>query len=1233
MNKRQYTESQQHAIEDDGRNILVSASAGSGKTSVLVERVIQKVLKGEDVDRLLVVTFTDAAAKEMKDRIRKAITDQINVATDMEQRQHLLQQLDNLANASISTLHSFCLSIIQTYYYVIDLDPAFRVMSDQTESELLKETVWEDLRENFYQSRQETFSRITRNFSNDRSDQGMEDLVMELINFADANPDPIEWLNQLSKNYEVVENDVMNSPFIKNKVIPFFEHELHLMLNQIQDALDLANEGGAILEKSRNVIQAEKDSVEAVLSNMNQNWNSFKAAMENVDFSGRLSQKKDEITKTFNQEVKPLRGGTGDFKNGYRDSFNQLKGGFIKFNEEELIDVLKDSQSIVAELVSVVKIFMTKFAEEKKRRHVLEFSDFEHFALQILTSDNDNSRMVRESFQNKFNEVIVDEYQDINPLQETILTTVSRPEPGNMFMVGDVKQSIYAFRMAEPGLFLKKNNQFKEDDNPNQRIILAENFRSMQNIDMFTNFVFNQIMDEKVGQIEYDEDAQLKYGAAYYPENFKNSTEVLIYEKNTNSGQVVDKADSQIRMIAEKIQKMIQDDTQVYDKGSQDMRSIRYSDIALLESNRNLNLKLVEIFKEYGIPIDVGDANDYFQTTEISIVMDFLKVIDNPYQDIPLAAVLRSPIVGLNENELAFLRIGKKNGNYYEAVLKFYNEPQNEVNNEFKMKLKNKVVMFITELEKLRMLARTDSVSNLLWTIFNDTGYLDYVGGMPDGPQRQNNLHALYERARDYEQSSFKGLFQFVRFVEKMRQRDDDLSENPVKTDDEAVAVMTIHGSKGLEFPIVFLIDATHRFNLRDVNSGTVLDRSLGIGITLKDLTRHLLIDTPQKMIIQRSKLTESLAEEMRVLYVALTRAQQKLIITGSTDNAEKMIENWKAVASGRNELLDEKTRALAKSFMDWIGPAILRDEQVAEKYDVNLAPGVSRKANVSLQIFSDEELGNEGSVVVNKPKAQSVVNKQVASSKDLQWISDVLDFEYHDQGATTTAAYQSVSEVKRQFDDPDKLLMNFSEVEENQQFKSVNRYLNTELAKPKFLQDTKQPVASEIGTATHLVLQKIDLNRPVTQESIEELIADLVENRILSSEIAQKIKIKSILNFFDTELGRLMLGHASQVHREEPFSLLIPAKRIFSQVKGDQKLLIHGIIDAYIVIEGRVIVLDYKTDFILPGSPDHGVASIVDKYRGQINMYGIALQDILKMKVNEKYIYLLSTGQLVSVN
>ncbi|AMV60549.1 ATP-dependent nuclease, subunit A [Pediococcus damnosus] len=1251
MGKSRYTKDQQQAISHSGHNVLVSASAGSGKTSLLVQRVIKKILGGTDVDKLLVVTFTDAAAKEMHDRIQGAINDQIRIEKDAGQRHHLIEQLTKLNTANISTIHAFCLSIIKRYYYVIDLDPVFRLLTDDTEGILLREEVWSDLRESLYESEGEIFSQLTANFSNDRSDDGFTDLMLRVYDFANATADPNKWLKSLPEVYKI-DGDLDDTKFYQEQVVPVVKSELQNSLEEARSLQNMIEVGSTDLDKLRPIIDADVNQIKDVLDTGLSDWDTLRGKLQGFTFGTMRGGKRTDDVKAFKQRVKEIR---GDTKTGYKARIQELTNKYFSLDKVQMTEVLKNSETLVVELCKMTLAFKEAYAAEKRRRQILDFSDLEHFAMQILNGDSAESKSARTAYQKQFDEVIVDEYQDINPLQEAILTSVTTEDPGNMFMVGDVKQSIYAFRLADPHLFIGKDQAYQADDASGERIILSQNFRSVQNVDNFTNLIFEQLMDRNLGEIPYDEDAKLVYGAKYYPDDASKETEVLVYDdekagsphnsEESTSFEIDDKSRGQVALAGQRIKQLMADKTLIYDKDKKEERQLAYSDIVLLTPTRRNNLTIVELFKQMGIPVVVNDAQNYFQTTEIAIMMALLKAIDNPYQDIPLVAVLRSPIVNLNENELAFLRINNKTGDYFQAVMDFYKHFDSNSSQPFQAKVFKKISHFLEQLKHFQDIANQNQLATLIWTIYSETGFLDYVGGMPAGQQRQANLHALYERARGYEQTSFKGLFQFVRFIERMQKRSKDLAEVPINSDEEAVQVMTIHGSKGLEFPVVFLMDASHQFNTGSMKGKYILDSKEGIGITYLNPETRVQVDTPQKLAIIDHVKRSSLAEEMRQLYVALTRAEQKLIIIGACDTQEKLLKKWQTAWRSDQLLLTEATRLNSNNFLDWIGEALVRHPKFNQESEGEnpLAALSGDTSEFEVQFKTKADL--QGIVGIQTDKEQKdwwqefekAIGELDVASIDAQKIDRVLNFKYPHEVATQTTAYQSVSEVKRLFDDPDSLEMGLSTVEQDQKLKAQNRYVSSNLATPKFLQTAAKPKPTEIGTATHLILQEISLTEKPTEKSVKDLIGELVMNKALAPEVAELVDVDNILRFFDSSLGKILLDVPEKVHREVPFSLLMPANQLFSGFKDfsndeETQILIHGIIDGYVELEDRAILFDYKTDYVKPGSPKNGVQNIINRYAGQVNLYAAALTDILKHPVEECYLYLLSIGELVEV-
>ncbi|BDZ31632.1 helicase-exonuclease AddAB subunit AddA [Lactiplantibacillus sp. WILCCON 0030] len=1244
-----FTASQKAVIAQQHNNLLVSASAGSGKTTVLIERIMRKLAAGTAIDQLLVVTFTNLAAKHMKqkleDQLNTKISELLKQETDQASSspavQRLRQQLNLLGVANISTLDAFCLRLIQRYYYVIDLDPVFRLLTDNTEGLLIRDQVWGEVREQLYGEAGQQFARLTANFSNDRSDDGLSALIMRLFDFAQSTPDPEAWLQALPATYVIETSTVTASKFYQTQLLPLLVQTCQTMQTNLAQALQAAQAG----ELEDKTIKAITDAQQALTKFTAQlttaSWNECREACATFKFGRMKKIYKDDPLRTS------AAAKVGQLVQTVKDQFKQLNENYFAADEKEVLTIMAGSAKLVTALVRATLSFKTAFAAEKRRRHVLDFSDLEHLTLQILTSQNDSGRGALSQLRAQFDEVMVDEYQDINSLQETILQLLARQDPGNMFMVGDVKQSIYQFRLADPLLFLHKYQDYGEHPDHGDRIVLAENFRSVANVDHLANLIFSQLMDAPVGQIDYDEAAKLKYGPQDYPPDLAQTTSLLLYqagvtpdetEADPDNFSIDDLSAGSITMVAQKILALKAMDKPIYDRKNKVYRPFRYSDAALLVPTRNHNLTIIDIFKRLQIPIVVNDAQNYFQTTEIRIMMSLLSIIDNPYQDIPLVAVLRSPIVGLDENQLVYLRIQNKTSDYFQALKDFYAAYPTRPHDAYGDQIYASIERFMTQLTEFRDLARRNQLVTLIWRIYERTGFLDYVGGMPAGKQRQANLNALYERAHAYETGSFKGLFQFVRFIKRMQEKDQDLAEAVSETETEAVSVMTIHGSKGLEYPVVFIMDLDKQFNQTDTRQSALLDREAGIGITYLDPKTRVKYPTLPRLMTQQVVSRKLRAEEMRKLYVAVTRAEQQLYLVGTIESIESATEKWRRVLNDEHLVLDDQARITAKSDLDWLGMTLIRHPDFKDYWDGE-TPAFSLaddKTKLTLELGDPESVGQTAIQPQMAPEKQPSAVELVEAEIDLDVdqatqaeIQKIMNFHYPAQVATETTAYQSVSEVKRLFEDPDTPLMQANPTISVQQSRPSSRYVTDYLATPQFLQTAQTPTGAEVGSATHLVLEQLPLDAPVTTAVVETTIAELVMKQVLTAPVAKLIDVTSVVGFYASELGQQILATPSRVRREVPFSLLMPAWRLFDDFKLDDpnKILIHGIIDGYLDTPTGLILFDYKTDHVK--QPE----ALLERYAGQVNLYAAALASMYAPKpVISQYLYSLTQQALIPV-
>ncbi|MCM3707233.1 MULTISPECIES: helicase-exonuclease AddAB subunit AddA [Cytobacillus] len=1229
-----WTDDQWKAIMAKGQDILVAAAAGSGKTAVLVERIINKIIADEDpinVDELLVVTFTNASAAEMRHRIGEALEKAIN---DNPRSAHLRKQVSLLNRASISTLHSFCLEMIRKYYYMTDIDPGFRI-ADETEVQLLRDEVLEELFEEEYgKEGNEGFFALVDTFTNDRSDTALQDIIRDLYDFARSNPSPDHYLDSIVEMYDVEGvSSLEQLPFVRS-LLEDIDLQLKGAKQLLEYGLELTKLPGGPAPRAENFI-ADLHVVNTLIEAKNDSWTMLYEAMQSWSFGRAKTCKGDEYDEGLVEKAKKLREQAKKIITGLQEEL------FFRRQESFMRD-MAEMKPHIEELVRLVKAFSIRFDQVKTEKGLVDFADLEHYCLDILSLPDVEGQLLPSEAahvcRNQFKEVLVDEYQDTNMVQEAILqlVTADSEENGNLFMVGDVKQSIYRFRLAEPNLFLSKYTRFDRDGKrAGLRIDLARNFRSRKEVLHGTNYIFKQIMGTSVGEIEYDQAAELIKGAPY-SEDQEQPVELAIIDLEGNEKREPDPesmdecfdsedlAQSQLeaRYMASKIKEIIGNRKEVYNTKTHSGRPAKYRDIVILLRSMTWAPQIMEEFKQQGIPVYASLSSGYFEATEVAIMMSLLKVIDNPYQDIPLASVLRSPILGLTEEELAQIRIQNKRGSFYEALTSFCrNHPTLETG-----ELYEKVWPFFNALEEWRGMARQGSLSELIWHLYRETRFYDFVGGMPGGKQRQANLRALYDRARQYEATSFRGLFRFLRFIERMRDRGDDLgAARALGEQEDVVRLMTIHSSKGLEFPFVFIAGLARNFNTMDLKKQYMLDKEFGFAAKYVNAEKRISYPSLPQIAFKRKKKMEMLAEEMRVLYVALTRAKEKLYLVSSVKSADKKLNKWLQVSEHKEWLLNEYERASANSYLDWIGPSLVRHRDCeALRADVQVDPLVlgdilEHPSCWNITIIKSEEAAvlpeeaNEGETDLLKLVYEGKAVPVESAHKDK--VEEQLSWKYTFKQAAQAKSKQSVSEVKRQREI-------FSEEDSGTEL--IRKISKPMLSRPRFMQE-KSLSPAERGTAMHAVMQHLDFSRSVTVETISSKMDEMVRKELLTEEQCASIDPQWILQFFETELGQRMV-QAISVRREIPFSLSFPAREIYSDWQGeDEPVLIQGIVDCVFEDEHGMVLLDYKTDAI-SGRYKGGFAEakpvLENRYKVQIDMYTRALEQILKREVNERYLF-----------
>lgn len=1221
------TADQLQALTATGSDILVSASAGAGKTKILVERIVRQLQQGEQIDHLLIVTFTEAAAQEMKQRLLQQVQLAAQRATEPQLVQHLRAQLAKIPGACISTLHAFCLQVIRKFYYLIDLDPVFRLLSDSNERFLLQERAWQQVRSAYYQAADRDFLALENNFATGNDDSEVENLFFKLTDFALTNENPQQWLHKLATDYQVV-GDVSAASFYQEYFVDFLEQQLHYLVLQVSDLAEQAT-NFTELNGYQPSVETLLQQVNALLTDLRHlKWDQLRQrVLALTPIKGRAKAKSDiSIVEPFKAKKKAVS-----------QLIQEWQYKYFVLDNRQWCQLLQASAHLIDKVVEVEERFLTAFQKQKQRQHSLDFNDLEHYCLKILQVDYQGQRVAQEYYRTLFHEILVDEYQDTNPLQEAIIQQIKQSTPGNLFMVGDVKQSIYGFRQAAPFLFTHKFQAMQQDPTVGQLINLTTNFRSHPNVLATVNEIFRHIMDQTLGEVDYDQTAQLQAGSHFSPQCDATS-EVLFLQQSSLTEEHLTNEQAQIQLIIQRIQELKAANLQVYDRQTQRLRSLRYSDIAILTRVKSLNNDLIEQFSQAQIPIVVHDAANYFQATEVQVMLSMLKIIDNPQQDIALVAVLRSAIVGLDENELAYLRINQRGDNYYQRVEHYLKDREYNQKNAFAQRLTQKVTTFMEQLTSFRQLAPKISLAALIWQVYLKTGYLSYVQGMPNGSQRVSNLHALYQRADEFEQQGFKGLFQFIHFIEHIEDNDQDLSQ-PVEHhgQQDEVQVLTIHGSKGLEFPIVFVLNLDHSFNLMDVRKRYLLDAQQGMGLKYLDTQTHVFYETLPMTALKANQKNKVLSEEIRLLYVALTRAQQKLILVGSVkDDPEVAFEKWQVGLTPETTVLDIGLRSNFHSFQEMLQPILALNGTLKQQDEAMV---IEPKSSSTFQFVARfmEVPSEKNTPLLTPPNDQTTATSAPeVDNLFMKTARQILDFQYPQQIATTTTAYQSVSEIKHLFANPDDQTLPTLDL----QAKSTpgQRYVLNDFKRPKFLsQDKSQVTPADVGSATHLLLQKITLTKTPTQQDFQALAQQLVAQKALSANVAQKIDFGSLENFYASTLGQQIIANQKTLHREWTFSMVLPAQQIFPQQQlGDDQILVHGIIDGLFVNQAQQVVLfDYKTDHVnlRQATGEHSVKQIVQKYSGQLNLYQQAAQQILQLPVVDKFLCLLSVNQIIKVN
>ncbi|MDU2462164.1 helicase-exonuclease AddAB subunit AddA [Veillonella sp.] len=1236
----------------DNQTLLVAAAAGSGKTAVLVERIITR-LKDMDnplsVQELMVVTFTKAAAQEMSARIGLALAKAMESTEDAAMQERLERQLNLLPSAHISTLHSFCQWVIRSYFYKLDINPTARI-GNEAEMALLQQEVLADLLTKSYEEGLYNIYELADFFSDDKSDAGLTAKIMSLYNYAMSLANPDGWLRKALEPYKeamtVNPSETLWGQYMWDQHVAVIDRIRERLERMEQILLDPVGP-----HKWQNIYDNQLAAL-SMLSNA-QTWDDMGEACKHTDtfIKDRFNKLGEEVDPSLQAEFKSL--GSQN-----KDDLKAMQGAVFTVPEATLQDQFKAQYPIIEGLVELTIAFHKAYRDMKQEQGIMDFSDLEHLCLALLvepgTEDDPQPSDVAKELQDTFKEIMVDEYQDTNGVQETIINLISRVD--NRFYVGDVKQAIYSFRMADSSLFMEKYNTYGDTDAVERRIDLAKNFRSHENILAATNFLFYQIMTEEAAELNYTEAESLIPGRIVEdaPEDWVGGDvelQLLDVSKDTLSASESDEDEGddpennerELDFIIQKIKEIHGAKKKVQNPDGT-FRQIEWRDFAILRrSLAGWGTRAVEAMRQAGIPAVVNERDGYFEAQEIQLLLALLSIIDNPEQDLPMAAVLHSGLVGLDANELGALRLSGE-GSLWSLMPTYAEEAQDE-----------RLLAFIDHMERWRTLSRRHGVTDLLWDIYESQDYVNYVGAMPNGLVRRANVLALYDRAKGYEASGFRGLFRFLRFVESLRDSNQDMPlANVVSEADNVVRLMTIHKSKGLEFPVVFLSGVQKRFNMMDLRSELLIDKNAGLG--LKGYFPDIRVSFPTMpwFYVKDVKEAALKAEEQRILYVALTRARDKLFLTGfvkgfknSAGKLSSLGELINNVAAVEGQQLPTDIITQANTYLEWLIMGFTRHLdggnplRVAIEYEGSTYFDLpDKKCRIKVEIHDGSLYGDlDYKADIDETTINKVRELQAVNSVELpQEIIDRFNYTYPYSDATRRTAKISVSELKRRFQERELEAGTIDTLNEpivtvdtgakravsdailgqaiKLDIRNADDLANSVFGrKPQALQSEEDVLTgAQWGTLMHEAMQWLPLAQ-YTQASLTKELDGLVTKGTFTEEERNLLSDTSLYKFFSSDLGKRLIN-AKRIERELPFSMLFEGKRVYDSLEDGENLFLQGIIDTAFEEDGEWVLVDYKTDRVKSGE------DLIKRYKIQMDLYKEALQRLTGMPVKACYIY-----------
>ena len=1314
-----WTEKQQQVIDSRNRNLLVSAAAGSGKTAVLVERIIRMISEGEhplNIDQLLVMTFTNAAAAEMRERVGAAVDKLLTVCPDDE---HLWLQGALIPQAQITTIDSFCLNLIRNHYSSLEIDPAFRI-GDEGELALMRADVMKEMLERHYQEGGEDFAAFVEQFGRGKSDAGIEDVILQAWQFSQSHPWPMEWVAACREELrEETLEQIEQSPWMQ-----FILRDVQLQMEELEiqlgEAIDICREENGPLAYEPMLVN-DRRQIRAVREAAGKgNYRGLYEELGNISF-GRLAAIR---SKEVDQEKKAYVSACRDRA---KKAVAKCQENYGVQSPEEMVEAVRGTAGVISTLLDLTEDFDRCYREKKRDRNVLDFNDLEHLALEVLMEPVPGEEAVNtkepaaepsrrvpfrpvkrrptavaDELARQFEEILVDEYQDSNNVQETLITSISRERWGkpNVFMVGDVKQSIYRFRLARPELFMDKYERYSVSESLHQKIELHQNFRSRATVLDSVNDVFYKIMTRALGGIRYTEETALHPGAQFAPgERTGTPTELLLVDTGADALKQLDEEAMdytakalEARMAAIRIRELMDPENglMVWDKGAEEYRPVRLGDmVILLRSLSGWSEVFVNVLMNEGIPAYAQTKTGYFNTVEVETVLSLLAVVDNPMQDIPLAAVMRSPMVSMTDEEMAWLVAAYKRApekgqdrGVYGAFMHWKENGGEGVDapEEAVRSIGEKLACLETLLEGLRRDARYLPVHQLLYRAFEASGYYDYVSAMPAGETRRANLDMLVEKAIAYEATSYKGLFHFIRYIEKLKKYDTDFGEANVAGEQaDTVRIMSIHKSKGLEFPVVFLAGMGKRFNKQDAYGAVLLDADLGLAADYLDLKQRLKMPTLKKQALKRRMELESMGEELRVLYVAMTRAKEKLIMTATDRSLGSKLEKWAQVPLA-DGAIPYTILSAAGSFLDWLL--------------MSACDGTIQKRQIPLTGLVGMEIRRQASRQVSREELLTLDTDTVYDPEAAGQLADALNYRYPYGGDTGLYAMLSVSELKKQ-----------GQVGQDEEEIGRGRLLGIE-GEARILGDVWTDGVGEVGsersgtaggravgsertgaaggrevgseragaagggeagleragtvdgrevgleragtvggravgleragaagaargTAYHRALECLDFGKLHSREDVRAALKSLLETGYLEQEAYDALDEMVIFTMLNSPLGQRMAEaqRGGRLHREQQFIIGIPAREMG---RGDSRelVLVQGVIDAYMEEEDGLVLIDYKTDRVPGGRA--GRERLAERYRQQVAYYQRALEQLTGKKVKENIIYSLTLQESV---